>query len=179
MQVRVLLTDGQSTVELYWLAHNGRDIYCGPTFTQFKRSYHQSGQVHTKLHGKLLDQVNYVPLRNLRGSYPLTSYSFGISPQQFHPSSEYKPYTGGKADVFFTIDRRAIPESSGGAILWITLIEAGNVDALAKVSLGKMFVVRTDTEPWICLGLSWDETTAERFKGAQMQFVEIDPASNH
>src|SRR5262245_59904572 len=76
MRLRVLYTNGQRTQDLFWLSHNGTDVYCGPTKLSLKRSYHESGKVHTQVAGDKNHDKWHEPLANLKGGWCMLSTAF-------------------------------------------------------------------------------------------------------
>jgi hypothetical protein len=54
MRVSVQFTNGQQTLDLYWLEHKGTDIYSGPIIpnVNMKFSYHESGEFHAGFQGR-------------------------------------------------------------------------------------------------------------------------------
>jgi hypothetical protein len=48
MKAKILYTNGQRIVELFWVTHTGTDLYCGMSGSNIKRSYHASGKLHMK-----------------------------------------------------------------------------------------------------------------------------------
>jgi hypothetical protein len=76
MKTKILYTDGQRTVELFWVNHKGTDVYCGSPKSDLKRSYHASGKLHTKDGGPQLDANWVAPLKDLKGTFHLMTLGF-------------------------------------------------------------------------------------------------------
>ena len=97
MRLRVLLTNGNRTVDLLWLEHNGTDVYWGCVKGPFKDSYHESGKRHTKYKdGQRRDSSEHHRLDDFSGQLQLDSYAFSTKMEDTDSATEY---SGKKSDA--------------------------------------------------------------------------------
>lgn len=147
MRLRILLTDGQRTVDLFWLIHNGTDIYYGAVGDNWKDSYHASGKRHMKsLNGGYGKIESHHPLEDLIEQMQLITFAFSTNIVR---SSNAAEFSGKKADVFTFLDSRTLPAQVNVAV---GLLEPGNYSAMLPVHLVsdlKQVVFITSTRPWI------------------------------
>jgi hypothetical protein len=158
MRARILLTDGTRTLDLFWVEHDGSDVYCGTTRVEDKSSYHASGKVHSDFAGQRRAHGWHSPLRDLRGSFYLSGLTIDDIDVFIGSMSESWAFTGKKADAVLLVDSRALPRDAQVQISF-GLVEAGNGDALARVISGSnggssvrsvTAVVAASVSPWVC-----------------------------
>jgi hypothetical protein len=165
MRARILVTNGQRTVDLFWLSHDGKDVYCGFTKSDHKRSFHESGKIHTTSNGKRQDEAWVAPLAELKGQFNLGSLSFGDAKKMLEIADPRYDYHCGKSDAVVVVDARSIPDGCQ-ANLSYGLLEPGNFEALAPfikdhhvpgfISLScEQLVLATSVEPWVYVILHW------------------------
>lgn len=165
MRLRFLYTNGERTVDLFWLVHKGSDIYCGPRIGPAKWSYHGSGKFHFDTGEERHGQWR-VPLHDLEGSVQLLSFGFVNSPDSWLFDDQYSrviyedkiyqsEYKGEKGDTLLMIDGRTLPE---GATInaSIGLLEPGNLPAEAEQSHNAddmvkpvQITIATGIVPWV------------------------------
>src|SRR5438067_1410101 len=107
MRVRVLYTNNQKTVDLFWLSHDGKNVYCGSPGIDRKRSYHESGKVHTTSGGEKSEESLNTPLSNLKGQFHLTTIGLTNSAGWFNVVLPKFEYSGKKGDALLVIDSRS------------------------------------------------------------------------
>jgi hypothetical protein len=180
MRVRILITNGRRTVDVFWVEHTGKDVYCGATKSSGKRSYHGSGKVHFTDGGVRTSEGWHVPLRDLKGQFHLTSINVGNARGFVQAVHTRLDYSGKKADAVLLIDARQIPtnvqtsiaiglvEPGNGAVLG-KLISHNHEDAELKIS-SRQALISTCTNPWVYAIVSWLEnlppnTSLERARG--------------
>ena len=165
MRTRILATNGQRTIDLFWLSHDGKDVYCGFTKSDSKISFHQSGKIHTTSNGERRNESWVAPLAQVKGQFNLGSLSFGDTRKMLELADPRYDYHGGKSDTVMVIDARSIPEGCQ-ANLSYGLLEPGNLAALAPyikthhvpnvMSLScEQLLLATSVEPWVYLILHW------------------------
>ena len=157
MKAKILYTDGQRTVELFWLKHTGTDVYCGHPQSSVKRSYHASGKLHTKdgpteIYGEWI-----APLKDLQGAFHLMTIAFTSSRAFVRAARAELEFTRTKLDTALYIDARAIPEGMLVNVA-VGLLEPGNLAALsflAALPNLKQILVSTAVSPWVFAGITW------------------------
>jgi hypothetical protein len=157
MQTKILLTNGKKFIDVFWLSHDGRDIYCGPTFSDSKRSYHSSGKVHSRFSGELYNEKNHIPLANFAGEFLLDGLSIANVPLWFDETIGFREFRGRKADIFLVIDLRTIP-SDVTINIRIGLLEPWRTDLLVSQinSLDiQQMLIATSVRPWIYTVVHW------------------------
>jgi hypothetical protein len=165
MRARVLITDGVRTVDLFWLHHDGKDVYCGTTGFPEKRSYHASGKIHSTRQGKREDEAWHTPLKNLKGQYQLTSMDVKNIRRYIQLAAPKFEYSGRKSDVVLTVDTRSVPAGVNTSIT-VGLLEPRNAKALmfllslaVPAEMGeftpRQMVIATSEEPWVYALLYW------------------------
>ena len=147
MKAKVLYTDGTKTVELFWINHTGSDVYCGGSRSNFKRSYHNSGQLHETAGGRRTHQSWVAPLKQLKGQFHLTTLAFSSSRRL--PRSNA---TGSKLDAAIVIDSRSLPKKQTVNVI-IGLLEPNNfrpIEGITKTISGvKQVLLATNSVPWV------------------------------
>ncbi|UCC31557.1 MAG: hypothetical protein JSU86_04615 [Phycisphaerales bacterium] len=156
MRVRILLTDGQTTVDYAWLEHTGADVYCGLVGWVKKFSYHESGQAHwSDASGEKDTITKRAPLKEVSGSVGIVT--MGVMPDLVKIGYP-RVYTGKKADASLFLDVRAIPDDRYTSIL-LGLIEPGRFDAIPILFepwfQAKQVVLVTSVEPWVSAVVGW------------------------
>lgn len=151
MRLRVLLTNGKKTADLYWMMHNGTDLYYGLAGSDWKDSYHASGVRHSKSkqgefekrpHSSRLDSIDRV----------MCLESIGCSPKYLE--TDFLPqYTGKKANAVLYIDTRTLPQQISIAVC---LVPPGQLNlAMLPILPGLMQILTvTNTNPWVSLMLT-------------------------
>src|SRR5437867_5128214 len=130
MRARVLITDGTDIIDLFWVCHNGSDVYCGLTNVDDKRSYHASGKVHSIFAGERRDEGWYVPLKDLKGQFQLTGITIGDMSRFIKSNIGTFGYSGRKSDAVLLVDTRSVPTRMQTHIS-VGLVEPGNGSILA------------------------------------------------
>ena len=155
MKAKILYTDGERTVELFWVKHKGTDVYCGSPKNDFKLSYHASGKLHTKAGESQLD-ANWVgPLNDLKGTFHLMTLAFRNSKtyvQTIRPEFEF---SGRKLDAVLSIDARSIPENMFVNVM-VGLVEAGNSAAVGLLTMlpnVKQLLLEMQVSPWVSVAV--------------------------
>jgi hypothetical protein len=75
MDARVYVTDGQKTIKLFWLQHDGNDVHCVLSKFANKLTYHGSGELHTTQNGQNINRDWRAPLAEIKGLMHLTTIS--------------------------------------------------------------------------------------------------------
>ena len=132
MRTRILYTNGKRTLDLFWVKHEGSDVYCGPSGIDWKRSYHRSGKVHLVRLGERMEEQWRTPLADLKGFHLLDGMGVLNNPRIFE--DPIKEYSGKKGDAVLVVDSRSWPEDSTINI-HIGLLEPDNFDALKQTYL--------------------------------------------
>ena len=138
MRTRILFTNGTKTCDLFWLKHDGKDLYCGPTGLDWKRSYHRSGKVHLTCQGERTEQKWCEPLSNLKGFHLLEG--MGVLNSSDALNADFFPdYSGKKGDAILVVDSRSFPDNSTinihiGCLNRITLIHSKIVISINQCS---------------------------------------------
>lgn len=158
MRLRVLYTIGQRTQDLFWLSHNGTDVYCGPTKLSLKLSYHESGKVHTQLAGEKNHDKWHEPLADLKGGWCMMSTAFKNS-DALEGRMNWPTYTGAIGDCLMMVDGRSIPRNVSVQID-VGLTEAGNLAGVPQLSFAhdrkaRLLQVYVDTTPWAYAVAIW------------------------
>ena len=165
MRARVLVTDGRRTIDVFWLEHKGSDVYWGLPRFPTKRSYHGSGQIHTKQGGKAEGVVQRTPLANLKGQFHLTTVGWGDLSAFVRAAAPKYEYSRRKSDVVLTVDARAVPPKAQASIA-VGLVEPGNFAVLKPLLsiklpwegeqlLPQQLVLATSVKPWVYACLYW------------------------
>jgi hypothetical protein len=165
MRVRVLCTNGLRTVDLFWLSHDGKDVYCGQPGFKGHRSYHESRKLHDRTQDSIHGESWQAPLSQLKQQFHLTSIVLGNSSEWVKAVAESYVYKGGKSDSVLVIDSRSIPE---GQLLNVAvgLLEPGNFQVLGSLlhsleDIGtetKQVLLSTAVTPWVYVMLLFVKT---------------------
>jgi hypothetical protein len=164
MRVRILYTNGIKTYDIFWLTHDGRDVYCGNPGVDRHISYHESGKIHAISKGKKQHERQHVPLANITGKYNLLTFFFANSAAWFEDYQKATLYSGKKSDAVITIDSRTIPQDMA-FIVSIGLLEAGHPEFLNPMTSlyeefnveTKQIMIATNVKPWVYVLLYWDK----------------------
>lgn len=151
MRVRILFTNGTKTIDLFWLEHNGVDVYCGATRFDGKRSYHASGKVHSYAHKKKKHETWHYPLSELTGQFHLNTIALQNSQGFFKTVSNTYKYSGRKSDAILTIDSRTLPKDEQINVI-IGLLEPQRFDITASMvnaTKSEQVLLLTATKPWV------------------------------
>jgi hypothetical protein len=165
MRVRILVTNGSRTIDLYWLHHDGKDVYCGPTKSDHKRSYHRSGKVHSTIEGDRKHEAWCLPLAAIKGQFHLSTTNIGNAQNFVAAAAAKYEYGGGKSDALLVIDSRSIPDDVQANIA-IGLIEPGNLEALSRLTANhqieegqsiscEQLLLATSVKPWVYAIVFW------------------------
>jgi len=165
MRARILFTNGGKTIDLFWIKHDGSDVYC-PTGFDVKRSYHASGKIHSTAQGTRTDEAWHTPLRDLKGQFHLTTIAKTNSAQWFDEVDPKYHYSGRSSDAVLVIDSRSVPEQVQLNVS-IGLLEPGRMDILQAMLLpakevteflpltANQLLLSTAAEPWVYVILYW------------------------
>jgi hypothetical protein len=157
MRARVLFTNGTKTIDLFWLSHDGSDVYCGQPGVDGKRSYHASGKIHSTTKTERTDGCWHTPLQDLKGQFHLTTLALTNSAEWFDVVAPKFEYSGKKSDAVLIVDSRSIPEDITFNVL-VGLLEPGNTNVLCSMItafdevLGgstKQVLLSTSVKPWV------------------------------
>jgi len=165
MRARVLITNGARTIDVFWLEHKGSDVYWGTPGFADKRSYHSSGQIHTKRRGRAEDLTHHTPLASLRGQFNLTSMNLGNAGRFVQAAARRFEYSRRRSDVVLTVDTRTVPAAAQTCIM-VGLLEPRNSRALMsplsltmplpnEQLLPQQLIVSTAVEPWVYASVYW------------------------
>jgi hypothetical protein len=163
MRARVLITDGSRTIDLLWLEHTGSDVYWGMPHFPEKRSYHASGEIHTKGGVRTLDAVHHTPLRQLKGLFQLTSIGLQHATGFVRRAATKYEYSRRKADTLLVVDARSVP-SKAQTCIGVGLLEPHNAKALMfLLSLAcpgedlrpQQLLISSSVEPWVYASVYW------------------------
>jgi len=166
MRVRVLFTNGTRTIDLFWLKHDGSEVYCGQSGFAAKRSYHASGKVHSTSNAVRTDEGWHTPLRDFKKQFHLTTIALSNSARWFDAVDSKYDYSGRMSDAVLVIDSRSIPEQVQINVS-IGLLEPGRMDILHGLLLqpteaiasfpvsAKQLLLSTAVEPWVYVVFYW------------------------
>jgi hypothetical protein len=157
MKVKILLTNGKKFIDVFWLLHDGSDIYCGPSSIDSKRSYHASGKVHSRFSGKLYNEKKHIPLANFSGEFLLEGLGIGNLPLWFEQTEGFSEFSGKKTDIFLVIDLRTVP-SDVTINIRIGLLEPWRTDLLISQVNNlevQQMLIATAVRPWIYTVVHW------------------------
>ena len=157
-RIRVVATNGQKTVDLFFVRRRNDDLYYGETRDAQKYSYHASGKRHmTGKRGVKRQEYLHTPLSMIEGYFHLTTAGYKIhSILDNAPADRF--YTGRRSDIMVYLDTRSIPR---GAIvnLSIGILEAGRLDKLPLIEDSTMrdqqVSLFTGMKPWVCVRVAW------------------------
>jgi len=105
VRVRIVLTDGVRTDVLYWIDHDGKDVYHGGPRERPHFSYHEDGTIYAGTKSASVRASDREPLGQFRRLHRL----MGIAVGSEFAGRELHPYTGKQADAVAFIDTRAFP----------------------------------------------------------------------
>lgn len=165
MRARVLITNGSRTIDLFWVNHDGKDVYCGLSKVDDKRSYHESGKIHSTFAGERRDEGWYLPLKDLKGQFHLTSINVGNIREWINNLSDSWEYSGKKSDAVLLIDTRSVPvdvqthisvglvePSNGKVISWLLDLPFNIEGEEFKPQQG---LFATSVSPWVYATVYW------------------------
>ena len=151
-KVRVLLTDGQRTVDYAWLRHvEGKQIACGVPDHRDKwhLTYPADGKAHYTLRGggrkrRRFLTLQPVPLRAFRGQRELLTLGFAPSTLE---DSGLLPFRPQPQDALAFLDLRAFSDG----MVWTSLgiVEPGQIDRLTFDSDVRQLLIVRNVVPWI------------------------------
>jgi hypothetical protein len=125
--------------------------------TKRKRTYHQSGKIHTKVNGAKSEEAWTKPLKDLKGQFHLTTISIGNAKSWVNAQHSRHEYTAKKSECILSVDTRVIPDSVQTNIS-IGLLEPLNLNALKKliqIVSPQQILLSTEVEPWVYTFLFW------------------------
>jgi hypothetical protein len=158
MKTKILYTNGEKTVELFWLTHNGTDVYCGSTGISQKKSYHASGKLHTKADGKQENSTWLAPLKKVKGQFHLMTIGLNNSIEWVNKNYAKLKFSKHKVDNVLYIDARSIPNNETINVS-IGLLEPFNFCELSRIiritKHVKQTLLATGTSPWVYCILIW------------------------
>ena len=157
MKAKVLVTNGTKFVDVFWINHTGKDIYCGPSFVNSHRSYHATGATHSKLSGYLCNQKQHVPLATFTGEFFLEGLGIANIPEWFTESADSLDFRGVETDTFLVLDLRTVP-SDVTVNIRIGLLEPSRADLLLPKLTSfdvRQILFMTSTAPWIYAVVYW------------------------
>ena len=160
MRMRILYTDGTKTLDLFWLTHDGTDVYHGTPGEAAKMSYHRSGKVHRTEKGQRSGEQRRCPLKEAKWPSHLVTKALVNSPRWFEEHDHGYVYSGKKSDAVLVIDSRSLPEHSqlNCVVGLVQPQELGLLSALAQVSQQTtnlpdheplQILVATNVVPWV------------------------------
>jgi hypothetical protein len=165
MCARVLITDGSRTIDLFWVHHDGKDVYCGFSKIDDKRTYHASGKIHSTFAGIRRDEGWHTPLKNLKGHFQLTGINVGNIGQWMGIISNNLEYSGKKSDTVLFVDTRSIPQDvethislgllepkNGKVMSWLLGLPF-NIDG--EEFKPQMGLFATSVSPWVYATVYW------------------------
>ncbi|TET68166.1 MAG: hypothetical protein E3J56_11720 [Candidatus Aminicenantes bacterium] len=124
----------------------------------WKRTYHESGKIHTTDKGNKTGEVWHTPLKSLKGPFNLTTINIGNAKSFIKAQHPRCDYSGKKSDSILTIDTRVIPKSVQTNIA-IGLLEPYNFDALNRIltasSPPQQILISLEVKPWVYALLFW------------------------
>jgi len=148
--------------DVFWVTHNGRDVYVGNPGVDHHISYHESGKLHVKSKGQKQDELKHIPLAKVVGKYNILTSLFPNSAWQFDDFPVKKQYRGRKSDAVLVIDSRSIPT---GALVMVSIgvVEPGRLDALKPMTTAheeigvdaKQILIATNVRPWVYVVVYW------------------------
>jgi len=166
-KVRILYTNGSRTYNMFWLSHDGSDIYYGSTDQSGHHSYHESGKMHYRDNQTTnLDRWE-IPLKDFCLHRHLITYGFINSKSYFKGQSKYKEYNGKKGNGTMIIDSRSIPDD------YMVNAAIGLVSKEGMAMLGafcafdgssqktSQLIVCTEVFPWVYCILSFGANHAK------------------
>ena len=163
MKAKVLYTNGQRTLELFWVTHTDTDVYCGTCGSNRKRSYHASGKIHTKENDKEKDGAWVAPLKQVKGQFHLSTIGITNSRQWADAAFKRIEFKHHKVDAALYVDSRTIPENEFINV-GVGLLEPNNFRSLEKLikAIGnvKQVLLSTNSTPWVYCILIWPVDTA-------------------
>lgn len=110
MKVRILYTNGSKSYNMFWVSHDGKDIYYGSTDDEGHHSYHESGKMHYRTRDSTEQNRWEIPLKDFKFHRHLITYGFHNNSAYFKGQSQYKEYHGKKGNGTMIIDSRSIPD---------------------------------------------------------------------
>lgn len=165
MRARILITDGSRTIDLFWVHHDGKDVYCGLSKADDKRSYHESGKIHSTFAGERRHEGWHTPLKDLKGQFHLTGINLGNVRDWIKGLSPHWEYSGKKSDAVLLVDTRSVPldvqthisvglvEPKNGKVLSWLLDLPFNVEGEEFKPQQGLFA--TSVSPWVYATVYW------------------------
>ena len=157
-RIRIVATNGEKTLDIFFIRRQNNDLYYGSTRDVQKYSYHASGKQHmTGKRGVKRQEHMHIPLSMTAGYCHLMTVGLNIH-SILDDAPIDKCYTGKKSDAVVYLDVRPIPR---GAIvnLSVGILEAGRLDKLPLVEdltmMDKQVVLFTEMKPWVCVRVAW------------------------
>jgi hypothetical protein len=148
MRVRILLTDGSKTEDLYWLRHNGHEVTCGRPDDHWHVSYPKHDRIRltrvAPVVSRRFTNAPPMPLTHFTGHRELIGFSLpptpGLGP----------PFQRQSEDIIVFVDVRSLPADR---LLWVFvgLVAPGMLDSIEyepDVEIRQLLVARVVT-PWV------------------------------
>lgn len=164
MRTRILVTNGQKTIQVYWVEHTGSDIYFGLGGMVGKRTYHGSGVQHTSYGGTREKGYKGVPLKEVKGVRVLSNVSLGRLTETDFARRKSQNYSGKKSDSVIILDTRACPSGAEGH-LEIGILEDNKLRDLEMRAkdhewphghmVTQQIAVAAAESPWVYAIASW------------------------
>ena len=162
MRVRVLVTNGSKTADLFWVEHTGRDVYCGMVGLPDHYAYHETGARHIKQAGGYQILERHVPLAELRGIFQLTTLAF--SSTLLDAGNYLRDYFGASVDAVVYLDTRSMSGDAPFLNVMVGLLEIGPPELLpigVPDWVTRQIVLVTDVRPWVWIAVGWPVPKAE------------------
>lgn len=155
--IRVVASDGQKSVDLFFVRRQNDDLYYGATRDYEKFSYHASGKQHlTGKTGAKRQKSKHVPLSKIEGYYHLITVGYNIHALLDDWTDQYV-YSGKRSDALVYLDARSIPK--GFVKVSVGLLEAGKFDRVPLIDepamLDHQVTLFTGMKPWLCVRVAW------------------------
>jgi hypothetical protein len=161
--IKVQLMNGRRAVDLFWIQHTGIDLYCGPSQSKLKWSYHEKGEYHV-VHGRerLFTKIQ-APLTEVSGYVPITGIGLPATPLATRIATATPQSSARRVDARVTIDERSLDRSLGVQVtVGVIRTDAFHLlaDGLAKhaamypqsLSLHQLLVVAS-VSPWVVIAV--------------------------
>ena len=133
MRTRIVLTNGKISRELFWLTHNGKDIYWGfgGAKLRHKISHHASGIKYLCANDKIIRRDIVSPPNKVKGYEPIITFGSIYNPS-YYDDSQTISFSGSKLDAVFMVDTRSLPKK-GHNNIDVGIIEAGRLDVVQNI----------------------------------------------
>jgi hypothetical protein len=152
-RVRVVLTDGQRTVDFAWLRHAGKQVVCGAPNDPEHVTYPRDGRVHitteegSKKRRRGFFTLPPVPLQGFHGQHGLLT--LGLA-EPILQSFDLVPFRHQAQDTIAFLDLRAF-RPDAAVMVDLGLVEAGHADQLNFAFKVQQILLVTSVTPWVYL----------------------------